>query len=277
MRGFGPGFAALTLTAMAGLALVLVPVVVSPARAADMAPAPGYYPPKAAYMPPALYNWTGFYVGGHIGAGFLSNTVTYTSTTTLETNGTTNPQTPYGFAGGGQIGANIEFAPWVVGVEGSFTALDISGMKTGPTNLSIAAFNPINERWKANPRWLAAGTVRFGYAADTLLIYAKGGAAFMSMDNNQDILTSGGVTFSTTPVDYTRIGFTAGAGLEYGMTENLSAKLEYDFYDFGSKNVNFTVTTPTPATVALSTSIQSYVHVLTVGLNYRFNWAGGSP
>ena len=63
-----------------------------------------------------------------------------------------------------------------------------------------------------------------------------------------------------------RTGFTAGAGLEYGLTENWSAKLEYDFYDFGSKTYQFTQT---------PVSISSTLNTLIFGLNYRFNWAGG--
>ena len=40
------------------------------AHAADIAvPAPTYYP---AYLPPAIYNWTGIYVGGHVGGGILT-------------------------------------------------------------------------------------------------------------------------------------------------------------------------------------------------------------
>jgi opacity protein-like surface antigen len=52
-------------------------------------------------------------------------------------------------------------------------------------------------------------------------------------------------------------------GLEYGLTENLSAKFEYDFLDFGTKTYNFTAT---------PVSIRSDLSMLTLGLNYRFNW-----
>jgi len=51
------------------------------------------------------------------------------------------------------------------------------------------------------------------------------------------------------------------------LVENISAKVEYDFYDFGSKNYNFTAITPV--------TVKSDVHTLTVGLNYKFNWSGG--
>ena len=48
--------------------------------------------------------------------------------------------------------------------------------------------------------------------------------------------------------------------------ENLSGKIEYDFYGFGTKNYNFAIT---------PVSVRSNLHALIVGLNYRFNWSGG--
>ena len=99
-----------------------------------------------------------------------------------------------------------------------------------------------------------------------MLFYAKGGGAWMNVKYTQDTLVAGGALITTQGISDTRTGFTAGVGLEYGMTENLSAKLEYDFYDFGTKDYN--VFTQTPVSVA------SNLHALTFGLNYRFNWAG---
>ena len=64
-----------------------------------------------------------------------------------------------------------------------------------------------------------------------------------------------------------RTGFTVGAGIEFGLVENLSGKIEYDFYDFGSKNYNFNAITPV--------SVNSNLHTIIVGLNYKFNWSGG--
>ncbi len=258
MRGVRPGLVALALAAMAA----------APVRAADMAVP--YYPPKATYMPPALYNWTGIYGGVHVGAGLLSDKVTYNSAPGFEASGTSMSLNPYAVLGGGQIGANVEFAPWVVGVEGSFTDTNLSGSVVGPTIANVAGLTPIQSRWTSAPNWLAAATVRAGYALDTLLLYVKGGGAWMSVDYKQSVLDSGGITFSTTKFSDTRSGFTAGTGLEYGMTENLSAKLEYDFYDFGSKSYSFLVPVPAAGTPTVSASVQSYVHVFTVGFNYRF-------
>src|ERR1700730_7767890 len=88
----------------------------APAFAADM-------PTKApAYAPVAVYNWTGFYVGGHIGGAWSNTTVADVSTplavfafpaTRIGVSGS-------GFLGGVQLGYNWQTGPWVFGVQGDF-------------------------------------------------------------------------------------------------------------------------------------------------------------
>jgi outer membrane immunogenic protein len=242
------------------------------AHAADLPVAP--VAPAPAYYRPALYDWTGFYVGGHVGAGLLQDTYTSTTTTPLQSAGSATSVTTSGFVGGAQAGFNYEFAPWVVGVEGSYTWTNLDGSTIAPTLESPAA----NERSRSTPNWFAAATGRVGYAADTLLIYAKGGVAWMGARYREDVLNGGGVTASSFSVNNTRTGFVVGAGLEYGFVEGWSGKIEYDFYDFGTSNYVFNVVEPVGGTgVVQPVSIQSYVHTFTVGLNYRFNWAGGRP
>jgi outer membrane immunogenic protein len=257
MRRLGPGLVAVALAA--GFA--------APAHAADMAPAPSYYPPAAAaVMPPALYDWTGFYLGGNLGAGLVDDNFSQLATTATTVNlfGSTRVSEA-GFIGGAQMGVNYEFAPVVVGVEASWTDSAITGSSTSlSTTGTVAA---VQERETSAPVWIAAATGRIGYAANTVLFYAKGGAAWMNVQYTQDTLVFGGALASTQVLSDTRTGFTAGVGVEYGMTENLSAKLEYDFYDFGTKNYNAFAQTPV--------SIDSNLHAIIVGLNYRFNWAGG--
>ena len=83
-----------------------------PALAADLAARPAYT--KApAYMAP-IYNWTGFYIGGHVGGAFNGNN---------SFAGTTNNNDGR-FLGGVQVGADYQFAPnWVLGIEGQYSWL----------------------------------------------------------------------------------------------------------------------------------------------------------
>jgi outer membrane immunogenic protein len=254
MRRLGPGLVAL---AMASLA------VAAPAIAADLPTAPAYYPPAA--FAPALYDWTGFYFGGHVGGALLADSINPASGIVPPTvmHGTIKIG-PVDLVGGGQIGVNYEFAPWVVGIEGTLTASAISGTGTvGATSVTVPTLS--GESFTSAPTWLVTATGRLGYAANTLLFYAKGGAAWMRVDYTQNQFV-GLSNIGTQVITDNRSGLTAGLGVEYGMTENLSAKFEYDFFDFGTKTYNF---------IATPVTVQSQIHVVTVGLNYRFNWAGG--
>jgi outer membrane immunogenic protein len=223
-------------------------------------PAPNYYP---AYLPPALYDWTGVYFGGHVGGGILTDSVSQNGTAQFPLEGSGNLR-PAGVIGGAQLGANYEFAPWVVGAEASWSGSGI----TGSTLIPCSCTPVLQERATSHALWFATATGRFGYAANDWLFYGKAGGAWMHVSYTQDYLVAGGFTSGTQTVSTDRAGFTAGLGLEYGMTENLSGKIEFDFYDFGTQNYNF-VQTPV--------SIQSNMYALILGLNYRFNWTAAAP
>jgi len=253
--------------------VIAVALIGTPAFAADMGvPSRSYYPP----LPPAIYDWTGIYVGGNIGGGMLVDSVSQNGVSTGGFNlANTGNLRPAGVIGGAQVGANYEFAPWVVGLEGSWTDSAITGNTLiACSACSVTTPPPIiksigisQERFTSNPQWFAAATGRFGYAANDWLFYAKAGGAWMRVAYTEDLLTPGGVTATTQIANDNRSGFTVGAGIELGLVENISAKIEYDFYDFGSKNYNFIAITPV--------SVNSNLHTIIVGLNYKFNWSGG--
>jgi outer membrane immunogenic protein len=229
--------------------------VCAPAIAADIA-VPQASPP-AAYMPPARYDWTGIYAGGSVGAGLLDDTIDPISggTTPLSTGVS---MSPVGFIAGAQVGTNFQFSSLVLGAEASWTGTVTNGSTSGVN----ATGGGVQIRMTDAPQWFAAVTGRVGYALNDILLYAKGGGAMMSVNYTQDQL-AGGVTTTTQILSDKRGAFTAGLGVEYGMTENLSARLEYDYYGFGSRNYQFS---------QAPVSIQSGMNTITLGFNYRFNW-----
>jgi outer membrane immunogenic protein len=259
-----------SLTALAALWFlafgIATAVPVAPAQAADIAvPGPAYYP--KSIPPPAVYDWTGIYVGGHVGGGILTDSVSQTATSPTGFNfANSGSLRPAGVLGGAQLGANYEFAPWVVGIEGSWTDSTISGSTLIPCSGPCAAAAVPQERFTSHALWFAALTGRAGYAANDWLFYAKAGGAWLRVSYTEDLIAVGGPTAASQVISDNRTGFTAGAGIEFGLVENLSGKIEYDFYGFGSRNYNFNFT---------PVSVRSNLHALTVGLNYRFNWSGG--
>jgi len=252
--------------------VVAASLATTAASAADLpvaAPAP---PP--AYHPP-VYDWTGLYVGGHVGGGWMNDIVTATTTTLFQPAGTQTRVAPMGVLGGVQVGGNIEFAPVVVGLEATWTATTLSGSQT------IASLIPSNlEKSTDTMPWLATATARIGYAANDLLFYAKGGGAWARVGYTQSTLVLGGTLFSQTSLTDNRTGFVVGGGFEYGMNENLSLKIEYDYFGFGTKtytfnNLSFTNNpgaNPPPVTPIgpFAASVKSQLQMVTVGVNYRF-------
>src|ERR1700739_1089679 len=81
----------------------------APAAAADMSARPYKAPPPPAPLA-TVYNWTGFYIGGHVGGAWAGDN-------TLQSNDGR-------FLGGVQAGADYQFNPnWVVGIEGQYSWL----------------------------------------------------------------------------------------------------------------------------------------------------------
>jgi outer membrane immunogenic protein len=190
------------------------------------------------YAPP-VYNWSGFYIGGNVGGGFADSSWTDPVT------GVNNTFSKDGFIGGGQIGANVQFNWLVLGVEGDF---DWTGLKGSGTD---SAGNTIN----TNTQWTSTATGRIGAAFDRLLVYGKGGVAFANDESSVNLLS--GATASTS---FTRTGWTAGAGLEYALAQNWTARIEYDYLGFGSENLDL----PTNPSASLN------VQEVKAGINFKF-------
>jgi len=222
----------LVLASLAGAA-----VLSGGAMAADLK-TPVYKAPPAGVIP-AAYDWTGFYVGGHVGYGWGQKNWT-------DTFGLDASSTPNGFLGGGQVGYNYQIGQYVLGIEadGSW-----SGIKGGTTAFGAALDNNID--------WTSTVTGRAGLAFDRWLVYGKGGVAFAGDRYSTNLYTPG-----TVEVTDTRIGWTVGAGVEYAFAPAWSAKLEYNYMDFGTKAVSFA-----PGT---STDIDQQVHAVKFGINYKF-------
>ncbi len=218
-----------------------------PALAADLgARAP--YTKAPAYVAP-IYNWTGFYIGGHIGGAFTSDS---------NFNGLAIGNNSDGrFLGGVQGGADYQFAPnWVLGVEAQYSWL----------NGNVGAVFPGALAYNNNQRGLGSVTGRIGYTWGPGLLYVKGGYAYS--DNDESVTFAGApIGFATT--DDHRNGYTVGAGLEYMFAPSWSAKVEYQYYNFGSSSFS------APVGLVPFGSFTTDDHTVKAGLNYRFNW--GAP
>src|SRR5580692_1325420 len=216
---------AVALTAAGGQAL-----------AADLPP-PMAPPPRApaVYLPPVpYYNWTGFYVGGNLGAGFSKGSYSDTLGSTFNSS---NSNTS--FLGGGQVGVNYEFGNGVViGAEAMFdwapntnNTISLTGAGTTPANSGTATA-------QLNNRWLTTATGKLGYAWDRVLLYGKGGWAWVGNSNPSFTVNNvGAAPFSSS--NSNNFGWTAGLGVEWAFAGNWSARAEWDYVRL--QNQSFTV------------------------------------
>lgn len=232
-----------TLTTMAAAALCAV--LGHTALAADM-------PIKAPRMPVATYyNWTGFYVG--VNAGYGSGTSGWWDDPSL-TGSDLGKHSIKGGLIGGQFGYNLQVSNWLVGLEADLDWTSIKGSHVDPLgsdlNTKITALSTI--------------TGRLGYAQGPVLLYGKGGAAWGKF-KYQDF-TAPGAALNGENND-SRWGWTAGGGVEYGFAANWSAKVEYNYLDFGTKRLAFSGGVGGP----FVQDITDKIHVVKAGVNYRFN------
>jgi outer membrane immunogenic protein len=215
----------------------------APAVAADI-PARTYSKAPVYTAPEAVYNWTGFYIGGHLGGAFGGDN-------SLQGSGGR-------FLGGVQGGFDYQFATnWVVGAEAQYSWL-------GNNNNSVLF--PGGTLVTSNNKQLGSATGRLGYTWGPALLYGKGGYAWR--DNNNFGVAVAGVPAAFTTNGSHKDGYTVGAGLEYMFAPNWSAKAEYQYYNFGS-----TTFTGGPAPI-VGARFRDDEHTVKAGINYRFGWGG---
>jgi outer membrane immunogenic protein len=214
--------------ALASVALVALslPVVAADVRVRRPAPAP------APVLISPVYNWNGFYIGGHVGLGDSS----------LGDDGGGGD----GFLGGVQAGYNYQINQLVFGAEGQISWTDMEQ--------SV----PVGAIRSTEIDWIASIAGRVGYAFGNALVYGKAGIAFLDWSSN--VAVSGPTRVVST--GNTEAGWVIGAGLEYGFTPNWSAKIEYNFNRFEDVAGGFFAGT------GIHNDVD--IHVVKGGINYRF-------
>ncbi len=224
----------------------------APAVAADL-PARTYTKAPAPVVA-AIYDWSGFYIGGN--GGYGTSRKEWDAGALLVDEGSHDAT---GGVAGGQIGYRWQTGGWVFGLEAQGDWADLRG-----SNVSLlTAINTNRSRIDA----FGLFTGQIGYTWNNVLWYAKGGAAVIS-DKYTGLTTATGVTFDS--ASETRWGAVVGTGLEFGFTPNWSAAFEYDHIFNGDRSL--TLTSVTTGALSRTDRIQQDVDLFTVRLNYR--WGG---
>ena len=212
---------------------------------------------------PLAYNWTGFYLGGNLGAAWNGGSFSDPIGNTLSLSPSTQ------FLGGGQLGFNYQFYnAIVIGVEADFDWLSNTSSSSNTVVLQNPTAIPTGSTASVtvNNRWLTTVTGRVGYTWDRVLFYAKGGGAWVGSNNPALTIDGAGVPISPTKGNW---GFTGGAGIEWAFWGNWSARLEYDFVGL---NQTFTLATSGGGlpTGDQFTGNTRNIQLVNVGINYKF-------
>ncbi len=245
---------------LASAALIAVGMS-APATAADM---------PVKYVPPAVFSWTGCYVGVNVGYATGHSKHRYVS----NPDGTVTPAlagadiTPRfsesGLLAGGQVGCNYQVGIWVWGVEvdGQFTDKDGQAYDLAPL------FNPAFVS-QTSERWFGTARLRLGYAWDKSMVYVTGGGAWAGVQTTE--------WNSATPAIHnqsnvtTVSGYTVGVGWEYALGYGWSIKSEYLYANYGWKGY---AGTTVPATI-YNREVYLDNHIFRWGMNYKFDIGKG--
>jgi outer membrane immunogenic protein len=168
-----------------------------------------------------------------------------------------------GFAGGGTLGYNLQIDRVVLGVEADLDYADLSGSINTPSSQSGN-----HQVIALDGGFLGALTARAGVLVDpATLIYAKGGLALYTGEATQTTTAKGYETHGTD----TFTGWTVGGGVERRITDNISLKLEYAHYEFGTETGDQTSLTDPPVGHVFENHTELTADSVRVGLNYHFN------
>jgi outer membrane immunogenic protein len=177
-------------------------------------------PYYADRAPITVYNWAGFYAGAN--AGYEWGKVTNFA---LD---------PHGFMGGLQAGYNWQSGQFVLG---------------GETDLQWSGADDTFASYKFSNPWFGTLRARAGIAINNILAYGTLGLAYGGLKEELFGISE----------QKTHVGWTAGLGMEVGLTMNWSAKVEYLYMDLSNR-----VYANTGSDNGLQAS------VLRFGVNYHF-------
>jgi outer membrane immunogenic protein len=222
------------------LALLIAPVASLPSQVAAADLGGGRSRIATPFPAPAVaealpFAWSGLYFGAHGGYG-------WSDLNWQQEGGFSASHRGEGLLAGGQLGFNMQMGRFVYGIEGDISAGWIEGSSGDCCGHSIDFLYSVRGRaglTSHDNRWL---------------FYATGGAAWADFD------------YSTSPGSHsdTQFGWVAGGGIERALLPNLTAKVEYLYYDFDG------VSAPAGTVAGGPTDLDPSMHTVRFGLNYKF-------
>jgi outer membrane immunogenic protein len=250
------------------------------AFAADLPP----YEAAIVAPTPISHNWTGFYIGGFAGFGWADIDVsqlifdcpgsqTCTDGETYNFRGSDYGTSDGGFNGGLQVGFDWQWNKVVAGLVAEAGVLWFEGSVYDPSSLRNRDGIP-DTKTTFESDWYAALSARAGIAFNRLLIYAKGGIAFLNaeaktVDTCLERHWCGGTRVDASDDDV-QIGWSVGGGIEYAFSQHWSAGVEYRYFDFGNLETSGEATDGIDTWEVDSQEVDVEIHTARMTVNYRW-------
>jgi opacity protein-like surface antigen/outer membrane protease len=221
---------------------------------------------------PIRYDWSGFYLGAHLGGGLQLTDVHDPFGASIYGDVVRSP----GPIIGGQAGYNWQSGATVLGVEAELSWTDAFG-----TNTCFAYsgfFISADCRVQTNTLGTVAGRAGWLIGADGgTLLYGKAGSAWISGDLRAS--AGGGSGYPATGSNETLWGWMLGAGIERAVSSRWSWKAEYDFVSFEKGGLSTAPSgyQPVPSgdpnalvgVPSVATRYSPEMHLFKIGVNYH--------
>jgi outer membrane immunogenic protein len=216
------------------------------------------------FRKPEVYDWSGVYVGGHLGVAWGDVDWSGPEIATYVKGGGISHELDEGSLAGVHLGFNHQFGRWVGGAEVSLSGGDVEGSSVN--RLTIGTTD-IATQTEIDSLFLA--TVRLGYAFDRTLAYVKGGYASAEVN----LRAAGEIDTADVGASSSErhAGFTIGGGIEYALTKGVVFGLEYNRVDLGNTtHVAFATVDGDPATAVPVRVEPDVLHVAMARLSLKF-------
>ncbi|MGE8131856.1 outer membrane protein [Methylobacterium sp. NPDC080182] len=242
-------------------------VAAGSAQAADLPTRP--LPPMAVVRP-ATFTWTGFYVGANAGYAMkvgedynLAVRPGYFPSAPAAVGAIRSERKGDGFLAGGQAGYNLQIGNFVIGAENDLQYLDLGKRRS---SYSFAGSGPVPAGFnyvgpEKQTTYFATGRARIGYAFDNLLVYGTAGLSYGNLKGEYCIGKK---------CDDGKIGYVAGAGIEYALSQHWSVKVEGLYVNLGKAAVGVVGTDTAGRFYYDGRKLDNDVAIVRAGVNYRF-------
>lgn len=233
---------------------------------------------QSSSQAPEDYTFRGFYVGANAGGAWTNGDTRFfplpDAATFFALKPTTVAPQPNGWLAGGGGGYNFQYKRFVFGVEADIQGAGIDGtrivtpiIQNDGTSAGVGTQLVVHHEMN----WIGTVRPRFGVTVGRRwLLYGTGGLAYGHVQwmGQTDYTAVGGPGYMALQEE-TKVGWTAGGGVEVLLTPHWSLRGEYLYYDLGSTHLIANPVPPNPP-FQVGYAFNNSGNIMRGGISFRF-------